>query len=112
MPGWHCPNKLAPLPIPAQNSTRRHPFATSLLHSVCPAVVKCLSGRNGMANDTIKSSRDTRLRNYLDLAEDEAIIVRELKKATSPDARRKMLTELRNLNEKRNELLDQIGNAT
>jgi hypothetical protein len=61
-----------------------------------------------MTNDQIKNEFDEALQRYLDLGESAAIIVREMKKTPNPELRRKLTEELRNADQKRIKILDQI----
>ena len=61
-----------------------------------------------MTNDQLKSEIDGLLQAYLDLGDNAAIIVRELKKTPNADVRGKLIGELRNTDKKRIELLNQI----
>jgi hypothetical protein len=53
---------------------------------------------------------DGLLEDYTALDESADIVVRQLKKTTNPDNRRKIIEELRNLENRRRELLDQMDN--
>jgi len=61
-----------------------------------------------MMNDQLENEFDEALQRYLDLGESAAIIVRELKKTPNPAVRKKLTHELRNADEKRIEILNQI----
>jgi hypothetical protein len=61
-----------------------------------------------MKNDQLKKEIDGLLQTYLDLGDNAVIIVRQLKKTSNADFRRKLIGELRNADKKRSELLDQI----
>ena len=63
---------------------------------------------NWMTNDQLKNEIDELLHAYLDLGDNAAIIVRELKKTPNADVRGKLIGELRNTDKKRIELLNQI----
>ena len=60
-----------------------------------------------MANDN-KRVFDDLLEDYAALDKSADIIVRQLRKISSPDNRRKIIKELRNLEKRRLELLDQM----
>jgi hypothetical protein len=62
-----------------------------------------------MPNDD-KRAFDGLLQDYATLDESADIVVRRLKKTPNPDNRRKIVKELRNLEKKRLELLDQMDN--
>ena len=62
-----------------------------------------------MANDSKKVFHGL-LEDYVGLYESGDIIVRQLRKISNPDNRRKIIKELRNLEKNRLELLDQIDN--
>jgi hypothetical protein len=64
-----------------------------------------------MANIEYKKAFDGLLETYVSLAESAGTIVRMLKK-TPTDMRHKLTAELRNLEKKRLELLDQMDNLT
>jgi hypothetical protein len=61
-----------------------------------------------MANDGDKKAFDSLMETYLSLGESAEIIVRQLKKTPKPESRSKNIAELRNLEKKRLELLDQM----
>jgi hypothetical protein len=60
-----------------------------------------------MPNDD-KRAFDGVLEDYTDLDESADTVVRQLKKTPNPDNRRKIVKELRNLENRRLELLDQM----
>jgi len=60
-----------------------------------------------VANDN-KRVFDDLLEDYAALDKSADIIVRQLRKISSPDNRRKIIKELRNLEKRRLELLDQM----
>jgi CHASE3 domain sensor protein len=62
-----------------------------------------------MANES-KKAFDGLLDDYAALDESADTVVRQLKKTPNPDNRRKIIKELRNLENKRLELLDQMDN--
>lgn len=61
-----------------------------------------------MANDGYKKAFDGLLKSYLSLDDSAETIVRQLKKTPNPDNRSKIIAELRNLEKKRLELLNQM----
>ena len=61
-----------------------------------------------MANDGYKKAFDGLLETYVSLDESAKTIVRQLKKTPKPESRSKIIAELRNLEERRLELLDQM----
>ncbi len=61
-----------------------------------------------MTKDELKREIDELLQTYLDLGDNAAIIVRELKKTSSAEVRSKLVDELRNTDNKRIEILNQI----
>ncbi len=61
-----------------------------------------------MANDGHKLVFDDLLKTYLSLGDSAGTIVRKLKKTPNADTRSKLVRELRGLDRKRLELLDQI----
>ena len=61
-----------------------------------------------MANDGNKLVFDDLLKTYLSLGDSAGAIVRKLKKTPNADTRSKLVRELRGLDRKRLELLDQI----
>jgi|HubBroStandDraft_6_1064221.scaffolds.fasta_scaffold982586_1 hypothetical protein len=63
-----------------------------------------------MANDEYKEAFDGLLETYWSLSESAGTIVRNLKKTPNRDIRRKLVQELRSLDKKRIELLDQMEN--
>ena len=63
-----------------------------------------------MANDGYKKAFDGLLNTYVSLDESAGTIVRNLMRSSNPDARSKLVRELRNLEKKRLELLDQMDN--
>jgi hypothetical protein len=62
-----------------------------------------------MASDG-KKAFDRLLKTYLSLGDSAGTIVRQLKKTSNAISRRKIVGELRNLDMKRLELLDQMDN--
>ena len=62
-----------------------------------------------MANDD-KRAFDSLLQDYAALDESANTIVEQLRKTSNPDNRRKIVVELRNLEERRVEILDQMRN--
>jgi hypothetical protein len=60
-----------------------------------------------MANDS-KKVFDGLLEDYVGLDENADIIVRQLRKISNPDSRRKIIRELRNLENRRLEFLGQM----
>jgi hypothetical protein len=63
-----------------------------------------------MASDGYKKAFDGLLETYVSLDESAETIVRQLKKTPNPDNRSKIIAELRNLENKRFELLEQMDN--
>jgi hypothetical protein len=63
-----------------------------------------------MANDGYKKAFDGILKSYVSLDESAETIVRQLKKTPNTDTRGKLIQELRNLEKRRLELLDQMDN--
>jgi hypothetical protein len=63
-----------------------------------------------MANDRHKKTYDSLLKTYVSLDESAATIVRQLKKTPKPESRSKIIAELRSLEMRRLELLDQMDN--
>jgi hypothetical protein len=63
-----------------------------------------------LANDAYKKAFDGLLETYVSLGESAGPIVRQLKKTANAELRRKLIQELRNLEKKRLELLDQMDN--
>jgi hypothetical protein len=63
-----------------------------------------------MANDAYKKAFNELLESYLSLGVNAETIVRSLKKTANADIRGKLIGELRNLDKKRLEILDQIDN--
>jgi hypothetical protein len=63
-----------------------------------------------MANNEYKKAFDDQFETYLSLSESAGTIVRKLKKTPNADTRSKLVAELRNLDKKRLELLDQMDN--
>lgn len=61
-----------------------------------------------MMNDGYKKAFDGLLEDYAALDESADIIIRQLRKISNPDNRRKIIKELRNLENRRLELLDQM----
>ncbi len=61
-----------------------------------------------MKNDQLKEKINGLLQTYLDLGDNASIIVRQLKRTPNGDVRGKLIVELRNLEKKRIELLNQI----
>ena len=62
-----------------------------------------------MANDS-KKVFNCLLEDYVRLDESADIVVRQLRKISNPDSRRKVIKELRNLENRRLELLDEMDN--
>jgi hypothetical protein len=62
-----------------------------------------------LANDD-KRAFENLLEDYAALDESAETIVRQLRKISNPDNRRKIVVELRNLEERRVEILDQMRN--
>jgi hypothetical protein len=60
--------------------------------------------------DGYQKEFDGLLRSYFTLGDQAATFVRKVKKAPNSDTRRKLVGELRNLDMKRLELLDQMDN--
>jgi hypothetical protein len=65
-----------------------------------------------MANDEYKKAFDGLLEKYWSLSESAGTIVRNLKKTPNADIHRKLTQELRSLDKKRAELLDQMDNLS
>jgi hypothetical protein len=65
-----------------------------------------------MAHDGYKKAFDGLLETYVSLDESAETIFRMLKKTPNPDNRRKIIKELRNLENRRLEFLDQMDNLT
>ena len=65
-----------------------------------------------MTNGQLRSEIDGLLQKYVDLGDYAAVIVRQLKKIPQADNRTKLIGELRNIDKKRIELLDQIDNLS
>ena len=63
---------------------------------------------NRMTNDEYKKAIDRLLKTYSSLADDAEHIVSKLKKISNTDIRSKLTAELRSLDRKRLELLDQV----
>ncbi len=63
-----------------------------------------------MANDGYKKAFDGLLKSYLTLGDSAGTIVRKLKKTLNADTRSKLVRELRSLDKKQLELLDQMDN--
>ena len=61
-----------------------------------------------MANESFKRAFDSLMETYLSLNDSAGPIIRNLKKPLNADTRRKLVGELRNLDMKRLELLDQM----
>ena len=61
-----------------------------------------------MPNDGYKKEFDDLLNTYVSLDESAGTIVCNLMRTSKPDARSKLVRELRNLEKKRLELLDQL----
>jgi hypothetical protein len=64
--------------------------------------------RSNMADDGYKKASDGLLENYLSLGVSAETIVRRLKKTAKSESRTKLVQELRNLDKKRLEILDQM----
>jgi hypothetical protein len=65
-----------------------------------------------MASNGYKKAFDGLLETYVSLDESAETIVRHLKKIANADGRSKLVRELRSLDKKRLELLDQMDNLT
>jgi hypothetical protein len=63
-----------------------------------------------MASDGNKKAFDGLLVTYVSLDESAETIIRQLRKTPKPESRTKIIAELRGLNWKRLELLDQMNN--
>jgi hypothetical protein len=63
-----------------------------------------------MAHDGYRRAFDDFLKDYLSLDESAKTIVRQLRKTPTLESRRKIIAELRSLEKKRLELLDQMDN--
>ena len=63
-----------------------------------------------MANDGKKKAFDGLLETYHSLDDSAETIIRQLRKTPKPESRTKIIAELRSLNRKRLELLDQMDN--
>ena len=63
-----------------------------------------------MANDGYQKAFDGLLETYVSLDESAETIIRQLKKTANADIRSKLVQELRSLDWKRLELLDQMDN--
>ena len=63
-----------------------------------------------MANNEYKKAFDELFETYLSLSESAGTLVRNMKKTPKADVRSKLVQELRNLDKKRLELLDQMDN--
>jgi hypothetical protein len=63
-----------------------------------------------MASDGHKKTYDSLLKTYLSLGDSAGTIGRKLRKTPHADTRRKLVQELRSLDKKRLELLDQMDN--
>jgi hypothetical protein len=63
-----------------------------------------------MAHDGYRRAFDGLLETYVSLDESAETIVRQLKKIANADTRSKLVRELRNLEKKRLELLDEMDN--
>src|SRR5258705_13680837 len=74
-----------------------------------PARDRIRLGGDLMASDG-KRAFDRLLKTYLSLGDSARTLVRQLKKTSNAISRRKMVGELRNLDMKRLELLDQMDN--
>jgi len=61
-----------------------------------------------MARDGYKKAFDDLLETYVSLNESAETIVRQLRKTLKPESRSKIIAELRSLDKKRLELLDQM----
>jgi hypothetical protein len=61
-----------------------------------------------MTNDGYKKAFDGLLETYVSLDESAETIVRQLRKTPKPESRSKIIGELRNLDKRRIELLDQM----
>ena len=76
------------------------------------AVIESAPENSVMANDGYKKAFDNLLDTYLSLGVHAETIVRQLKKTANAELRVKLVLELRNLEKKRLELLDQMDNLT
>jgi len=65
-----------------------------------------------MANDDYKKAFDDLLETYVSLDESAETTVSQLKKIANAEGRSKLIRELRNLDMKRLELLDQMDSPT
>ena len=63
-----------------------------------------------MANNGLKLAFDDLLKTYLSLGDNAGTIVRKLRKTPNADTRSKLVRELRGLDRKRLEFLDQMDN--
>jgi hypothetical protein len=63
-----------------------------------------------MANDGYQKECDGLLKIYFSLGINAGTIVRRLKKTSNPETRSKLVRELRSLDKKRLDLLDQMDN--
>jgi len=65
-----------------------------------------------MRNDQLKTKLDGLSNDYLALEDNAAVIVRQLKKTPRADIRSKLIGELRNIDKKRIEILNQIDDLS
>lgn len=65
-----------------------------------------------MTNSQLESEIDGLLQKYADLGDYAAVIVRQLRKIPKADTRTKLIGELRNIDGKRIELLNQIDDLS
>ncbi|MGB2676130.1 MAG: hypothetical protein WAN12_03505 [Candidatus Acidiferrum sp.] len=65
-----------------------------------------------MTDNQLKRQIDGLLQTYLDLGDNAAIIVRELKKTANAEVRGKLVDELRNTDKERIELLNQTDDLS
>lgn len=63
-----------------------------------------------MTNGQLKGKIEVLSQDYLDLGDNAAIIVGQLKKTANADTRSKLIGKLRTIDKKRIELLNQIDN--
>jgi hypothetical protein len=91
-----------------EKSGDRESIISSPRHLRAGFAVEFASEKAFMANDEYKKAFDSLLGTYVSLDESAGTIVRQLKKIANADGRSKLIRELRNLENKRLELLDQI----
>lgn len=65
-----------------------------------------------MAKDQVTKAIDGLVQEYVSLGNSAAIIVRKLKRTPNPDLRRKLLAELRSLDKKRGDILNELDHLT